>query len=420
MRSFFNVFKFEFIGLLKTKAFIVSTIIICLIASIGLSIPTIKDMFEGNKSFDEGENIQVEDNFEVNYNSNFVYGYINENSAVPNVEDLKSSFYLGQLKEFESKEELEESIISEEIKAGFIIESPTEYKYVVKNNEMVDSNSSFFKEALARAYRIYELDKLGISYTDIEPIIYPNIQEDTVILGKDSAKNYFYTYILIFILYFIIIFYGQMIATSIASEKSNRAMELLITSTDSRNLIFGKVFGVALAGITQVCVILTVAMTFYKLNSGSWNNKLDFIFNIPTEVLLTFSVFGILGYIFYAFIFGALGALVSRTEDVASSSSPITIIFIAVFLASNFSMYNTEGILLKVLSYIPFSSFMAMFIRVSMGTVHIVEVLISLGILVLSTILLGVFASKIYRMGTLMYGNPIKLTKAIKLIRKNQ
>lgn len=407
MRGFFTVFKFELLGMLKGKTFKVSTIIICLMLIVGLSIPTIIDVFSNEEKTNTEEGTMQQS-----------YGYINRSNAVPNIEDLKASFPLGQLMEFESEEKLKESILSKKIEAGFIIESPTEYKYIVENNEMMDSKVAFFQEALAKAYRIYELKKMGISYSDVEYIIHPNIKQDIIILGKDSAGNYIYTYILIFIIYFVIVVYGQMIATSVASEKSNRAMELLITSTDSSNLIFGKVLGTALAGAIQVGIILLVAMTSYRLNADSWGNKLDFIFNIPLNVILIFSVFGILGYIFYAFIFGALGALVSRTEDVSSSSTPITIIFVAVFLMSFYSMYNTEGLLLKVLSFVPFSSFMAMFVRVSMGTVYIFEVLVSLMILVLSTILVGIFASKIYRMGTLMYGNPVKISRAIKLIRE--
>jgi len=407
MRGFFTVFKFELLGMLKGKTFKVSTIIICLMLIVGLSIPTIIDVFSNEEKTNTEEGTMQQS-----------YGYINRSNAVPNIEDLKASFPLGQLMEFESEEKLKESILSKKIEAGFIIESPTEYKYIVENNEMMDSKVAFFQEALAKAYRIYELKKMGISYSDVEYIIHPNIKQDIIILGKNSAGNYIYTYILIFIIYFVIVVYGQMIATSVASEKSNRAMELLITSTDSSNLIFGKVLGTALAGAIQVGIILLVAMTSYRLNADSWGNKLDFIFNIPLNVILIFSVFVILGYIFYAFIFGALGALVSRTEDVSSSSTPITIIFVAVFLMSFYSMYNTEGLLLKVLSFVPFSSFMAMFVRVSMGTVYIFEVLVSLMILVLSTILVGIFASKIYRMGTLMYGNPVKISRAIKLIRE--
>ena len=146
---------------------------------------------------------------------------------------------------------------------------------------------------------------------------------------------------------------------------------------------------------------------------------LDFLFKIPGDILLNFALFGTLGYLFYAFIFGALGALVSRTEDISASATPITILFVAVFIISIVGMQNTDGLLLKVASFVPFSSFMAMFVRVSMGSVKLWEVILSLGILAASTLLIGILAAKIYRMGTLRYGNPIKLKDALKGLRED-
>lgn len=410
MKDFFIVLKYEFVTILKNKGFIVSTIILSLLLAIGLSIPTIKDSF-----FSLGESAEE---IAKNTQSEQIFGYVNQENALANVEDLKASFVLGELKEFGSQEKLEESVESGEIEAGYVIQSPTKYQYIVENNEMTDQNNIVFEEALATAYRRNGFTERGISYEEVNHLISPMIKSDAKILGKDSAENYLYTYILVFAIYFIIIIYGQIIATSVASEKSNRAMEVLVTSTDSKNLIFGKVLGVSLASILQFAFILMLAMLSYHLNASAWDNRLDFIFKIPSEVLLTFSVFGILGYFFYAFIFGALGALVSRTEDVSTSSTPITIIFIAVFMVAMLGMYNTEGMLLKGTSFIPFSSFMSMFVRVSMGSVSILEVIVSLTILLISTILVGIFASKIYRMGTLRYGNPIKLRNAFKLLRK--
>ena len=148
------------------------------------------------------------------------------------------------------------------------------------------------------------------------------------------------------------------------------------------------------------------------------NHMLDIAFNIPLQTLLTFLVFGSLGYIFYSFIFGALGALVSKVEDINTSSMPITMIFMAAFFVTFYGMFDIEGIVIKIASYVPFSSFMAMFVRVSMSTVSTLEVLLSLAVLVISTVLMGVLGAKIYRRGTLMYGNPIKFFKALKMIKK--
>lgn len=411
MKGFFTVLQFELMNFLKNKVFIASTLIICVLLAIGLSIPTIKDTF-----FNSDDKAPREEAGDMDTS----YGYINKEGALSNIEDFKENFRGGKLEEFKDEKALEEKVISGEIKAGFIIESPTKYQRIIQNNEMLSSDTFAFEEALKTAYRIKGFEEKGIEYKEVQELVAANIEEETVILGKDSAKNYLYTYILVFGLYFIIILYGQLIATSVASEKSNRSMEILVTSTDSSNLIFGKVLGGALAGALQFGLIIATGSIAYNLNAAAWNNTLDFIFKIPGDVLLTFSIFGILGYLFYAFIYGALGALVSRTEDVGTSSTPITILFVAVFGVSMMGMQNTEGIILKVASFIPFSSFMAMFVRVSMGTVSTLEVVISLGLLALSTIAIGFFASMIYRLGTLMYGNPVKLKNAIKQLKNNK
>jgi len=408
VKDFFIVLRFEFLNLLKNRAFIISSIIICMLLIIGLSVPTIMDAFSSSDVEDTGVEVEGE---------GMEFGFINKDGSLSNIEALKENFVLGELNEYKNEEDMEDSISSGEIAAGYIIESPWKYQYIVENNEMMDSNRYMFEDALTKVSRIKGFEDRGIAYSEVEDLVNVQLESETKILGKDSAANYLYTYILVFALYFIIIVYGQLVATSVASEKSNRAMEVLVTSTDSKNLIFGKVLGGALAGFVQMTLIIGVGMLTYNLNATAWDNKLDYIFNIPGNVLLTFSIFGILGYIFFSFIFGALGALVSRTEDVSSSATPITIIFVAVFMIAVLGMQNTEGLLLKIASFVPLSSFMAMFVRVSMGTVSTIEIVISLVILVLSTILIGVFASMIYRMGTLMYGNPIKLKNAIKILR---
>ena len=109
-----------------------------------------------------------------------------------------------------------------------------------------------------------------------------------------------------------------------------------------------------------------------------------------------------------------LGALVSKTEDISKSSSPVLMIYIVSFMIAMFGMTESNSMLMKVASYIPFTSGNAMFIRVSMGSVALWEVIVSAGILALGCVVAGVLAAKIFRYGTLHYGNPIKLKTALK------
>ena len=123
-----------------------------------------------------------------------------------------------------------------------------------------------------------------------------------------------------------------------------------------------------------------------------------------------------IGFLFSCFIYGALGALVSKTEDISKSVTPITMIQVLAFFVGIFGLQDSESMIVKICSFIPFSSSNAMLVRVCMGTVTIGEWIISLVILVISTILMGLFGAKIYRFGTLHYGNPLKLSHVIKNI----
>lgn len=411
MREFFIVLKFEFMNFFKNKAFIISTIVLSAMIIIGLSFPTIRDTFFSGGQEDE-PGIETPEDLGK-------FGYLDNSQGKVNIEVLKKNFPMGKLKEFNSKEDLEGEVKSENIESGFIIEDSLKYTNIIKNNEMMSFSEGVFEEALVETYRVGEFQRLNIDYGQIQNLVKPQVESKLLVLGKDSANNFLYTYILVFGLYFVILMYGQLIASGVASEKSNRAMEVLVTSTDSKNLIFGKVIAGALAGFAQFFVIIAIGMITYSLNRSAWDNSLDFIFKIPAEVLVNFALFGIFGYLFYAFIYGALGALVSRTEDISASATPITIIFIGVFFIAITGMQNTEGLLLKIASFVPFSSFMAMFVRVSMGTVKLWEVIVSLAILIISTGLIGILASKIYRMGTLRYGNPIKLKDALKGLKED-
>jgi ABC-2 type transport system permease protein len=262
------------------------------------------------------------------------------------------------------------------------------------------------------------LTKMGIDAAEVERLFDTPLESKTVILGKDSAKNYAYTYVLVFIMYIMVIFYGQMIATSVTSEKSNRAIEILVTSTNSDSLIFGKVIAGAIASLLQGGIIIGAGLLSYRFFHDAWNNKLDFLLDVPKNVWAIFIIFGILGYLLYAFLFGMLGALVSKTEDISKSSMPVMMIYIVAFLIAVMGMNMPDSMMMKIASFVPFTSCNSMFIRVAMGTVSKLEVLISAVILGVSCVLTGMLASKIFRFGTLMYGNPIKFRTAVKKIRE--
>ena len=130
------------------------------------------------------------------------------------------------------------------------------------------------------------------------------------------------------------------------------------------------------------------------------------------------SRFGIGGFLFYAFMYGALGAAVSKIEDLNKTAGTAQMLIMIVYFVVMLQLGNVDGVPMKVCSFLPFSSYSAMFVRVAMGQVAIWEIVVSAVILYISVVIMGVIGGKIFRSSTLRYGNPIKLSAAIKGLKK--
>lgn len=420
MKQFLNVLSFELSNYFKNKGYMITTILFSILLIIGLSLPSFFNISKLIPQLDQNSTESIESVEEISEEDKKSFVIIDNNNIFENLDILESAFLNSKWTKVTSLDEAEELIKLENVEAGFSVDSLTKYSYLVNNSGFTDTNQMIFENLLSSLGQQVYANEHNLNINDLQSVIHPSFDSDVTILGKDSANNFFYVYIFIFAMYMMILLYGQLIAVAVTSEKSNRAIEVLVTSANSNSLIFGKVIAAALASFIQVGVILASGMITYSLNSKAWNGLLDGIFKIPSNILLTFIIFGGLGYFFYSFIFGALGALVSKTEDISSSIGPITMIFVIVFFISMFGLSNSDSLLIKIASFIPFSSLMTMLIRVAMGTVSNFEIVISFIILLASTILTALASAKIYRLGTLMYGNPIKLRNALKWFKKEK
>lgn len=410
MKQFFTVLKFELGNYFKNKSFVAATVVLAVILAAVITVPT---LFMGNGSgSSQGEDGGGE------AAGRKVLAVADESGSIADEESFASYLPEYQVTFCDGEESVRTMVEEEDAAAGFLVTGADSYEYILKNRSMMSDYQEPFEAALARNYRTASLEQLGIDPAEVENVYSVPMQSQTVVLGKDSAQNYWYTYILVFFLYFLIIFYGQMIAVSVTSEKSNRAIEILVTSVDSNSLIFGKVIAGALAGIVQAGVILGSAVIAYRATADAWGHMLDFIFQIPAPVWMIFIVFGILGYLLYAFLFGMVGALVSKTEDISKSSGVVTFLYLASFLITMYGLTSPDSLLVKAASYIPFTSSNAMLLRASMGTVGTWEIALSLAVLAVSCILAGMLAAAVFRFGTLRYGNPIKLSTALRKIRE--
>ena len=413
MKQFGKILKFELKGYLKNKIFVGFTIFLIALIAVVMFIPNILSAFESDDSIDVTTELPTM----------LVYA---EDEALASLvkEYFGNAFVDYNVKVAEgSIDELKEQIVSGNAECAFVMSSASSYTYYVNNLSMYDSNTAIADSVLQEVYRINAMIQNGLTPEQVGEILSVQIESGIETLGKDQMQNFFYTYIMIFALYMVILLYGQMVATNVATEKSSRAMEVLITSARPTSMMFGKVLASCIAGFSQLVLVFGTAILLYNVNKDALSNPLiASIFDIPIELFIYLIVFFVLGFLIYAFMFGAVGSTASKLEDINTSVMPITYLFIIAFMVVMFSMTSgsVDNVAMLICSYIPFTSPMAMFTRICMSTVAWYEIAISIIILIGSTIGIGVLSAKIYRVGVLLYGTPPKIGTIIKTVLKKQ
>jgi len=241
-----------------------------------------------------------------------------------------------------------------------------------------------------------------------------------------------------FIIYMFIVIYGAQVMSGVVQEKTNRIVEVMISSVKPFELMMGKIIGIALVGLTQVLlwVLLTVAIgagvsTFVggdidpasiqkmqemqqmgqmNVPAGVNGEIADFMSSVAglnfTQLIILFVVYFLGGYLLYASLFAAIGSAVDNETDTNQFSFPVMIPIIFAIYAGIFAAENPEGPLAFWCSMIPFTSPIVMMVRLPFD-VPAWEIALSIAILVLSFIGTTWVAGKIYRTGILMYGKKI-------------
>lgn len=434
MKQFLTIFKFELSSYLKNKIFIGITALMMVLIIGALSFPRITELFSEEPTPDIETEVEDPDyesslDTEVGENQGSIIYVLDE--TLPFEETAMTELMFNSIMfdntvimTEDTPEELEEKVANGECEAAIILHSATEFTYIVDDVIMYDSTEYLIQEVMLQKYQFETMVTLGLSEEEASEVLNATIVGEVITLGKNQMDNFFYTYILIFGLYMAILLYGQFVATGVATEKSSRAMELLVTSAKTDNLMFGKVLGAGTAGFMQIIAILGTAFIAYGLNESYWadNWLVQSLFDMPLYILIYTVIFFILGFAIYSFLYGAVGSLASKVEDVNTSVLPITFLFIIAFfiVINGMTSGNVDSILMIVASYFPFTSPMAMFTRIAMGNVAMIEIVISIIILIISTIGIGIFSAKIYRVGVLMYGKSPKIKEIVKMLIKKQ
>ncbi len=423
MNNLSTVLAFTIRNKVRSRAFIITTIILALIVSIGVNVPYLITLFQSDKATNIGmlaDESNVGEQLKVYYEAaekkeiNLIV-YPNEGGAEANEIMLKKQISVGEIEGY--------LIASDEISFGFPVityhsEDTMDFSTINKLQNglqqvklgMVVQDLGLSSDQLAKLSSPVQIEKVQISTTG------------GVGDGKSEeqiAAASVMVYVLIILLFMSVMISGQLIATEITAEKSSRVMEILITSVSPLTQMFGKIIGMFLVALSQI-VLLGAAIA---INLSLPHNKdalieLDINLSDIDPMLFTYAIlFFLTGYFLYATMFAAVGSIVSRTEDLGQAILPITMLTMIGYLIAIFGIQDPNSMLVQVTSFVPFFAPFIMFLRIGTTDPAMWEVILTFAILFLTILGIGWLASKIYRAGVLMYGKRPSLKELVRAMR---
>ena len=244
--------------------------------------------------------------------------------------------------------------------------------------------------------------------------------------------------LLTFVIYMFVMAYGAMVLQSVSEEKSNRIVELIVSSVKPFQLMMGKIIGIGLVGVFQVliwAVIIASVMAIGGTMTGvamfgsgdmtamqgadmdAGMKIFAIISQLPLlEIISLFVLYFVGGYLLYASILAALGASVNDQQDTGQMMMPVMIVMVFAFYVGFYSSMNPDGPMAFWCSFVPFTSPIVMMVRIPFG-VPLYQEIISVALLYATAIALTYLGSRIYRIGILMYGKKPSFKEIFKWLK---
>ncbi|MCX8483732.1 MAG: ABC transporter permease [Bacteroidia bacterium] len=441
MKNIFVIFKREYLTRVKNKTFILMTFLAPLLM-VGFYAATIyiaTETGEDNRTktvylTDYNPSLLLSNNPPANYV--FLPAPSNDDSAIS---DVKSGRVFGWLK-----------VEDRDTRA---IDSAT--YYTAETPSLVEMEG--LKSWIQGKANKYQFAKLGLRESQIDSaqascdIVTKEVSNSGDVQESSSTLKSGIGFALAFMIYIFIFVYGSMVMRSAMEEKTNRIVEVIVSSVRPFHLMMGKILGVAAVGLTQfvawivLAVGLVMGISALFLNSGSGMSTQEAVqkgieartgmatvgvdggavvgdsgsgvardlaaefteplSNLPYfEIIAVFLLFFVGGYLLYSSFFAAIGSAVNQESDVQQFMMPVTLPLVFGFvIAQTVALKAPHGAMAKLFSMIPLTSPIVMVVRAPFG-VPLSELALSFGLLVLMFVLMVWLSSRIYRIGILSYG----------------
>ncbi len=287
------------------------------------------------------------------------------------------------------------------------------------------STSSLLASALGRATTHEAMLRRGIPEAEATRLL-QKVEVETKQLNhgsavtSDSKRSFSGAYVLVMLMYIVVLLYGMNVARSVVQEKSSRIYEVLLSAARADSLMLGKLVGVGAVGLTQVTIwfVLLALITGTSLATTYGLHGLGSL-GLRPEQIVYFVIYFVLGYLFYSSISAAIGAFVGAEQELQQFSFIIVAPLMVSVLLMNSVLADPGSVMAVTMSMIPPFAPIVMYLRICAQQPPLWQILVSIGLLLVSILLITWVAARIYRIGILMYGKRATLPELLHWVRSS-
>ncbi|AND06874.1 ABC transporter permease [Bacillus thuringiensis] len=413
MSSFWTIFLQNYKSKVKSKSYFAITIIVSMLIIGLMNFDKIYNLFAGNE---DDQVVVVTEKEELYSTIHQVFKNVDSKIQVKRSTDkqkaesgVKNGDYTYAI--------VVEELNNKQLKATYITETDVNQQDVSKVQTILSQiQSSNFAQQLNLSQ-----DELKVLTTPVE--IHTKTVSDKVKDGEHTEGVGILINVFIMLNYLMILMYAAQLATDVATEKSSRVMELVVSSISPTKHLYAKLFSTLLAGITQIIIWGLVATVGYKTAiNDSKNDILNSIdLNSVAPTLLFYGIlFFTLGFLLYGSLSCLFGSIITRIEESSQAVMPLMFMLLAALYIAIYGMSNPSSMVVTITSYVPFFTPIVMLVRIGFLNIPVWEIALALGILIATICIMIGLTSRVYRGGVLIYGKGAfsNIKKAIKLGQK--
>jgi ABC-2 type transport system permease protein len=404
MNNIFNIIKHEYLKILKSRGFQITTIIVVLLMLGGTIMMNV---------------LGKDDEPSVHNNT---IGYVDQSSRF--IEDC--SFYGFSFIRYENSELAQQAMINDQISRYLIFSQDYLSDGVVQSVSMYDTSIDNLLLSAIRNFITVNLVGQEIAPDILERLLSPYIFELTFVdenglpveIDNGNAVVFLLPYIFTLLLIVCIFTASGYLMQSLSEEKENRIMEVLLSSVSSKELLIGKIAGLGALGLTQVCIwIAAAAVVFNTIGKSTISELLSGVSITPDFAIIALIIF-ILGYLLFACLMGAFSVVGGSARESQQFAMFFTLPAVLPIILMSVIINHPYSLISRIATFFPLTSPGSIIMRYSIGEMPFWELAISIAILITSILLAAWFANKMFRTFLLMYGKTPKLGEIFKMIRQ--